>query len=191
MTWLVAIDESGNLGPVTRFFVMSAIITKRVRNLNQVFKTIPKIREESKFCNSTDSEIEKILNELSMTDTQIISIIVDKNDFLSPYYGKQGKLLYQSVMSQLLDKIFKYVGNHDVNVYIDRSTFIGLNDYRLIAYDKSRKHGCNLLRCEKATSHQNKCIQVADYVAGSFFVSSEYENDKFKSIIQKNVILCP
>lgn len=191
MTWLVAIDESGNLGPVSRFFVMSAIITKRVRVLNPVFKSIPKFRKESKFSNSTDEEIEKVLHKLSMTDTYIISVVVDKHDYSSPFYGIDGKSLYCNVLSKLLNDVFNFIGHHDVSVYIDRSTFIGLNELRVMAMGLTQKHGCNLIRCEKVTSHQNKCIQIADFVAGSFFVSSQYGIVKFTSIIQEKVILCP
>ena len=57
MTWLIAIDESGDLGRDSRFFTIAAIVVRRVRSLDPVFKKIPTKREESKFHNSTEQEI--------------------------------------------------------------------------------------------------------------------------------------
>ena len=68
MTWLAAVDESGNLGSDSRFFVMSAVTVRRVRTLSSAFKAIPTPRDESKFYNSTDKEILEVLKELSLTD---------------------------------------------------------------------------------------------------------------------------
>lgn len=149
---------------------------------------IPRYRNESKFYNSTNDEIINILEALSSTDTSIAIMIVDKHDYNSHYYGKYGNELYHMTLNELLKKSFEFIGPHDVCFLIDRSTFISLDDLRHTAYQLSLSYGCNLLRCEKVTSHQNKCIQLADYVAGSFFVNLEYGDDSFSTIIERKVI---
>lgn len=187
MTWMIAADESGNLGSKSQYFVMSAIITKRVKSLSATFKAIPTSREESKFYNSTDDEIRSVLSELSKADITIVSVEVDKYDYQSQYYGKYGNDLYRIVLSELLEMAFKCVGQHDVNVFIDRSTFMSLEDLRSIASDLSEKCGTNLKRCEKSTSGQNKCVQIADYVAGSLYTNLQNDDKKFRDIIAKKI----
>lgn len=56
MTWAISIDESGNLGKDSRYFVMAATVVMRQRHLLSVSKKIPRQREESKFYNSTEGD---------------------------------------------------------------------------------------------------------------------------------------
>lgn len=49
MTWVVSIDESGNLGKEGRYFSIAATIVMRPRHLMPAWKAIPKTRIESKF----------------------------------------------------------------------------------------------------------------------------------------------
>ena len=175
MTWLVAIDESGDLGSDSRFFSMAAIVTRRVRSLDPVFKKIPTKRDESKFHNSTEDEISSVLIALADTDASIISVTVDKYDHTSPYYGMRGNRLYYQTLYDLLDKTLSSISSHDVTIFLDRSRFISLNEFQSMAKSLSTSYGCTLIRCEKHTSHQNKCIQVADYVVGT--VNRYYESD--------------
>lgn len=187
MTWLIAIDESGNLGPDSRFFSMAAVITRRVRSLSAVFKAIPVAREESKFYNSTESEIMKILEEFSETDSWVCSIVVDKYDYQGPYYGLSGNRLYYSVLKDLLDISFSSIGPHDTTLFLDRNTFVTLEELRISAYTCAIKYKANLKKCEKATSQQNKCIQIADYIAGT--INSHFQNDdcRFFHLIERKI----
>lgn len=191
MTWLAAVDESGNLGSDSRFFVMSAVIVRRVRTLSSAFKAIPAARDESKFYNSTDEEILEVLKELSLTDVAIVSVEVDKYDYASKYYGVSGNALYRIVLTDLLVRVFGQVGSHDVNLFVDRSTFVSLEDLRSMATETSKRHGSNLKRCEKATSHQNKCVQIADFVAGSFYADLQHGDGRFREQIEEKILPCP
>lgn len=191
MTWLIAIDEAGDLGSCSQYFVMSAIVTKRVNTLKPEIKMIPIKSTESKFCNTKEKEIMGILKKLSVADIYIFNIEVNKCDYKSTFYKLHGNKLYRAVMLKLLDNVFKFIGNHDTNLFIDRSTFIGLNELRLISNEISTSYGCNLKRCEKATSHQNRCIQIADFIVGSFFINLEHEDDRFKTIVEEKVIPAP
>lgn len=175
MTWAVSIDESGNLGKDSRFFVMDATVVMRRRNLLTVSKTVPRHRDESKFYNSTDEEIVAVLSELSRSNVRIVYVSVDKYDHTGPYYGFHGNRLYEDVLRDLLQDVFDMIGQGDVVVFIDRSSFIDLKSLRSIAEEISTSRGCNLKRCDKVTSHQNRCVQIADYVAGA--INRYYEND--------------
>ena len=167
MTWLVSIDESGSLGRDSRFFVMAAIVTMRSRLLSSVVKKIPKKSEESKFYNCTDDQIMKILKELSNCNVSIVFVVVDKHDYKGRYYGIYGNKLYETVLRELLAEAFAIVGKSDVNVLLDRSSFISLITVRNVAEDVAEPEGSNIMRCDKVTSHQSSCVQIADFVAGA------------------------
>ena len=187
MTWLIAIDESGNLGSDSRFFSMAAIITRRVRSLEPVFKKIPTKRDESKFYNSTESEIYGVLSSLMETDTIVVHIVVDKYDYTSIYYDKRGNDLYRSVLRDLLDRSLESISGHDTTVFLDRSRFVSLDELQSMARKSASSYNCNIIRCEKQTSHQNKCIQVADYVVGA--INRYYENgdERFVPLLSKKI----
>ena len=187
MTWLIAIDESGNLGSDSRFFSMAAIVTRRVRSLSPVFKAIPRVREESKFYNSTESEIHSVLESFSKTDSCIFAVVVDKHDFKSKYYGLAGNRLYLAVLRDLMDAAFQYIGSHDANLFLDRNTFVSLDQLRSSAKEYAIKNHSNLKKCEKATSHQNKCIQIADYVVGTINSHFQNDDDRFYHLIEKKI----
>ncbi len=82
---------------------MAAIITKRVRHLDPVFKSIPLKKDEPKFHNSNEFEIKKVLTALAETDVAIVSITVDKHDYDSVYYDLRGNKLYKRVLYDLLE----------------------------------------------------------------------------------------
>lgn len=112
-------------------------------------------------------EIRAILDEVSKCNVSIVYVMVDKYNYAGDYYGVFGNDLYEAVLSDLLSAAFSVVNKGDVNVFLDRSSFITLNSFRTIANDIAIANGCNLKKCDKVTSHQNRCVQIADYVAGA------------------------
>ncbi len=189
MTWLIAVDESGDLGSDSRFFSMAAIITKRVRHLDPVFKSIPLKKDEPKFHNSNEFEIKKVLTALAETDVAIVSITVDKHDYDSVYYDLRGNKLYKRVLYDLLELSLSSISGHDVIIFLDRSRFVSLEELQSMANDLSITHDCTLKKCEKHTSNQNKCIQIADYVVGSVNRYYENDDDRFAAILSKKISL--
>lgn len=81
MSWVVAIDESGDLGKGTRYFCMAALIVRRPRHLRKAYDSIPKRGYESKFSNSSDEEISLILRSVAEVDVRIVYSAVDKYDY--------------------------------------------------------------------------------------------------------------
>ena len=71
-------------------------------------------------------------------------------------------------------------------MFVDRSSFIKIERLREIARDEAAKAGVNLMKCDKVTSEQNKCIQLVDYVAGA--ARARYEDeDATIHIIEKRI----
>ncbi len=187
MTWLVSIDESGSLGRDSRFFVMAAIVSIRSRFLSSVVKKIPKKSGESKFYNCTDNQIMEVLKELANCNVNIVYVVVDKHDYSGRYYGVYGNKLYEAVLHELLTEAFAIVRRSDVNVLLDRSSFISLIRMRIIAENAAESEKCNIMRCEKVTSHQSSCIQIADFVAGAINRNYVNEDPRFMNIIKNKV----
>lgn len=98
MTWLIAIDESGDTGSGSRFFMMAAIIVSHRRQLLPAIKAIPSGPKEFKFYNSLPERIEPVLCAFSGCCVDIVYVVADKHDYRSEYYGLYGNVLYSSVL---------------------------------------------------------------------------------------------
>ncbi len=187
MTWAISIDESGNLGRDSRYFVMAATVVMRQRYLLSASKKIPKHRDESKFYNSTETEIMDVLEEVSRCNVSIVYLVVDKYDYSGKYYGIHGNDLYEVVLRDLLSEAFSVVNGGDANVFLDRSSFVTLGSFRAIAKEIAIAKGCNLKKCDKVTSHQNKCVQITDYVAGAINRNFEDDDPHYMDVIREKI----
>jgi hypothetical protein len=63
-----------------------------------------------------------------------------------------------------------------IKIFIKISN-IPIDKLRKIASEEAADHGANLIKCEKVTSSQNKCIQLVDYVAGASRAKYEEDDD--------------
>ena len=73
----------------------------------------------------------------------------------------------------------------DSNVFLDSSHFISADKLRAIVREEAVKHGINVKRIDKIQSSQNKCVQLADYVAGASRSLYEHEDDSINIIAKK------
>jgi len=186
MTGLIAIEESGNLGQRgTRYFVMVAIISRRSRHLLSTYKKIPKKNYEPKFRNSSDEERKEVLTEMTDSDTQIVYVCVDKNDWREPY--RYGNILYQKALETLMECAMSVAPFKDMRMIVDESRFIKIGDLRAVSEEISAKLGKNVKRCDKVYSSSDKCIQIVDYVAGAIWTKYEKGNPEFFDIIEQKI----
>lgn len=167
MTGIVAIDECGDLGKNgSRYFVMAAMMSNRSRNLLKTSKLITNTEYEEKYKNTPEDKIIKILESVSESGVVITYIAVDKYDFNSVYYGAYGNELYTAVFTDLLKSLSNTSPAYEINILLDRTSSIS---------EKEMKDVCDSLtdirvkKCTKYNSSSNKCIQIADYVAGAIW----------------------
>jgi len=189
MSWVVAIDESGDLGRGTRYFCMAALIVRRPRHLRKAYDSIPKIGHELKFSNSSDEEISLILHKIAEANVRVVYSAVDKYDYNGRFYGLLGNDLYQAVLSELLDAIGSVTPNSDVDILLDRCRFLSLLDLRKIASAKMAIHGSQLKRCEKKDSGGTPCIQIVDYIVGAIGRHLNRDDNTFIKIIENRVVV--
>ena len=179
MTWLIAIDESGDLGKDSRFFTMAAMVSIRSRNLISVSKTIPKHTNDPKFYNSSDSEILTVLDSISQSKVELFYVTVDKHNYSGKYYGLYGNALYVAVLKELLDDVLIRLSKRDVRVMLDDCSFISASDFNKLVKTIATKNNCNIMNCEKKPSQQSKCIQIIDYIVGSIWRLYERSNPTY------------
>ena len=186
MTGLIAIDESGDLGENgTRFFVIAAIVSGRSRRLLSTYKKIPLKEYESKFSNSSDEEREDVLNELATTDTKIVCVCVDKNDYREPY--RSGNTLYQKALETLMEHAMMVAPSKDVNIMVDKSRFIKIDSMKETAGRIAESIGVNVKRCDKVLSTSNKCVQIVDYAVGAIWWEHEKNDPRFANIVRNKI----
>ncbi len=188
MSWVVAIDESGNLGSSTRYFVMAAIIIRRPRNLKSAYERLPRKKYEPKFYNSTDEEVISVLKEIAKADVTIVTSIVDKHNYRSRFFGIHGNELYKMVLEDLLQKTAYQIPNSDVLLFLDRCSFVSMKEFRSLATRIMNNNGCQMKKCEKKLSDQTPCILLVDYVAGAIYHMHSCDDATFFNIIKEKIV---
>lgn len=90
------------------------------------------------------------------------------------------------LLRQVLADAMSVLPCRDFNVFVDRSSFIKIERLREIARKEATKAGVNLMKCDKVTSEQNKCVQLVDYVAGAARARYE-EEDALIHVIEEKI----
>lgn len=187
MTGLIAIDESGDLGPRgSRYFVVAAIVTDRSRHLLKAYKTIPKGNTEMKFYSVAYKDKKRVLTEVAGTNVRVVYVCVDKEKQIETYGS--GNELYRRALEEVIKSALLVSQYKDVNVFVDKSRFIKNGDLKEMVNGLSQELGKNIVKCDKVSS--NKCVSIADFVAGAIWTKYETGNEEFFETI-KVVIRCP
>ena len=189
MSWVISIDESGNLGRDTRFFTIAATIIRRPRHLKKVYEIIPKTGIESKYYNTSKDVIKTILEEFAKSDAKIAYVVVDKYNNKGVHYRKAGNNLYRAVLCELFSIIAGYLPKSELEIILDKNSFISLNDANNLANQMVKEQRCTVGRFEKKDSGQSPCLQIADYIAGAVFHHYEYDEKTPFDLIEQKVVV--
>lgn len=207
----IYVDESGDLGfslGSSRFFVVSYLMTNNTAPIERVMKrflgrskTKKKFAgKELKFSNSSPDIREQVLIKLLNVDWTTGLIILEKAK-VEPNLRKIPDVLYNYTILEFImkDILSFYDNNSSINIHIDRSKDKSRADaFNIYAYDKAsyiwqqvlkKKRPFNLgnLTVEHCYSHSNKCIQIADFIAGAAFQYYERENPTYLDIIKTRI----
>ena len=182
---MIAIDEAGDLGSAgTQFFSIAAIILFRSRDLKKAALSIPNDNIEHKWNNSTPKRRTEVLKSMSDQKFKISYVVVDKNHPIDhhPIYGNE---LYESVLRQVIAHAMSCLPCKDVNVYLDRCSFLTSEEFRNIVYSEAREKGVNPLKVHMISSSDSKCIQLVDFVAGACRSKYEYGDETLEVLREK------
>jgi len=187
MGLIIAIDESGDLGENgSEFFVMTAVISKRPRHLSKAYKAIPVGNgPEIKFYDSTHKERLNVLTEIAAADVQIVCVCIHKTKRDEPH--RTGNELYRHTLEEVIRCAMEASSVRDIDILVDENGFIKSVELKEIGRSLSKSLGKNLKRCDKVSS--NKCVRIADFIAGSIWAKYERENSEYFDIIKGKISL--
>jgi len=202
---MIYLDESGDLGfkpRSSKFFVLAAIIArdpekvsrciKRVRQqkLSKKYKTVP----ELKFHNSSQTIRKRVLDCVAGTDTDIAYVVLRKNQVFERLKSKPS-ILYNYLSGSLISKIITaYNLEGLVKVFVDKSLYGFERDnfdnyltWKTCIGNHSEDQNINPPEIVHIDSRQDRCIQVADFVAGAISHKYSMEDPSYYNAIEQRV----
>lgn len=198
----IFIDESGNLGRLGRFFVISAFVpdnSKRIVNIFRrscvKFSKKRKPLEEIKGSNLSFVEKQEILNKLLKKDDHFVSYVIADLKYIEPKILYDKNICYNFLCNFLFKSLLQNT-NEDINVLIDNRTIKvasinSLSDYiRTEAYSKwNFKHDIFFSYMD---SKRSKNLQAADLMANIIYQKYTHKkNHLYKKLKIQNSILFP
>ena len=75
----------------------------------------------------------QVLTKITECKVEIVSVTIDKHRRYEIFGEINNNELYQSLLRELLELALEIVGDSDVNVLLDRNTFLSMEEFRRIA----------------------------------------------------------
>lgn len=196
-------DESGNLGTVGRYFVISCIDTVNAKSLHNVMKRklkqagdkFPKLKNlhahEIKAKDAYPCVKYHILESILSKDVTISYIVIDLK-YIEERLLKDKNILYNFAAKILISRLItKTDEGKTVNILFDNKTTKiasknSLREYIIahIVYEEGLDVNINF-EYKDSDAGDAFIIQAADYIANGLYASYEYGNEVYKNLINK------
>ncbi len=190
----IYIDESGDLGKGSKYFIIGAII---VDDYIKLERSITKIRrkfkkelgnfQEIKGNKTKNFIIKKLLTKVNSLNSEIFIIVFDKKDKYKINYKNDFNVLYDIIASELAKEI-KITKSTLIIVDTCKPKKNLVNNFNQRFLDKinnSKNHQINII-------HQNsinqKGLQVIDVIVWVAFQYMEHNNSEFIDLIENKKI---
>lgn len=190
----IYIDESGDLGKGSKYFIIGAII---VDDYIKLERSITKIRrkfkkelgnfQEIKENKTKNFIIKKLLTKVNSLNSEIFIIVFDKKDKYKINYKNDFNVLYDIIASELAKEI-KITKSTLIIVDTCKPKKKLVNNFNQRFLDKinnSKNHQINII-------HQNsinqKGLQVIDVIVWAAFQYMEHNNSEFIDLIENKKI---
>lgn len=196
-------DESGNLGIDGRYFVISCVVTKDPKPIyNKMKKILLKIKNKYKNIKWNRYELkantckpwikEIIYRGIIGKDFEISYIVADKV-WIKESLKKDKNILYNYLLSVLLDNYKNYFRNNKVNLILDNKTIKvqslnSFSDYIKLHMNYVLQINADI-NVEYMDSSSKKAynVQLADYIANAIYAYYQYNYDVYYEIIKEKV----
>ncbi|WP_308780053.1 DUF3800 domain-containing protein [uncultured Clostridium sp.] len=196
-------DESGNLGKDNRYFVISCIITKKPKplenkmkkvllHIKKTYKNIKWNRYELK-ANSCKPNIKEIIYKSVLDkDFQIAYIAADKYWINENLFENKNRL-YNYLLKLLLDNYKNFFENNSIKLVLDNKTIKveSLNSFEdyiniHINYELNLN---SIIKVEyrDSASKNSELIQLADFIANAIFAKYEYGYNRYFDIFKDKI----
>jgi hypothetical protein len=202
---MIYLDESGDLGfgpRASKHFILGAVIArdpaqtgrciKRVRGqkLPKKYKQIP----ELKFHNSSQTIKKRVLDCIARTDTDIAYVVLRKHQVYERLRNKQS-ILYNYIVGSLLLKIITaYQIESTAKVFVDKSLYGLEKDHfdNYLTWKACLGNHIEELNIDPpeiihVDSRSDRCIQVADFVAGAISHKYSTGDDHYYARIEPRI----
>jgi hypothetical protein len=188
----IFIDESGDLGfsdGSSRYFVFTAALCDDYRELERIIKKArkslskknKKVRELHAYHADSQTRKRVLQGIMSVTGMKVVCILLDKEKIgLPPQYQKND--LYNHAVKTLLDRLIlsALISPYEsLRIIIDRKdTNKHLREnFEQSILDALRKKHQGVIAVHLRTSHEEKSLQVVDFISWALF--RKYERNDF------------
>ena len=187
----IYIDESGDLGKDSKYFIISAIISSNKTDLERIINKIKKIKKkqlrnsnEIKGNNTPNYIIKKILKRLENIDYEAVIIVFNKENKDKIKYSNNNEL-YDIIASELAKMI---TIKQKTSIIIDKSK-TKHSDIKL--FDKyfieNLNNNLNFpIEISHLSSTNSKGLQIIDIISWSYFQNYEKNNEEFIKLIKNS-----
>lgn len=187
----IYIDESGDLGKDSKYFIISAIITSNktdleriINKINRIFKKQLRNSNEIKGNNTPNYIIKKILKRLENIDYEAVIIVFNKENKDKIKYSNNNEL-YDIIASELAKMI---TIKQKTSIIIDKSktkhSDIKLFDKHFI---ENLNNNLNFpIEISHLSSTNSKGLQIIDIISWSYFQKYEKNNEEFIKLIKNS-----
>ena len=169
----IYIDESGDLGKDSKYFIISAIISSNkteleriINKINRIFKKQLRNSNEIKGNNTPNYIIKKILKRLENIDYEAVIIVFNKEN--------KDKIKYSN-NNELYDIIDKSETKHSDIKLFDKYFIENLNNNLNFPIEISHLSSTN-----------SKGLQIIDIISWSYFQKYEKNNEEFIKLIKNS-----
>lgn len=187
----IYIDESGDLGKDSKYFIISAIISSNktdleriINKINRIFKKQLRNSNEIKGNNTPNYIIKKILKRLENIDYEAVIIVFNKENKDKIKYSNNNEL-YDIIASELAKMI---TIKQKTSIIIDKSktkhSDIKLFDNYFI---ENLNNNLNFpIEISHLSSTNSKGLQIIDIISWSYFQNYEKNNEEFIKLIKNS-----
>lgn len=187
----IYIDESGDLGKDSKYFIISAIISSNktdleriINKINRIFKKQLRNSNEIKGNNTPNYIIKKILKRLENIDYEAVIIVFNKENKDKIKYSNNNEL-YDIIASELAKMI---TIKQKTSIIIDKSK-TKHSDIKL--FDKYFIENLNNklnfpIEISHLSSTNSKGLQIIDIISWSYFQNYEKNNEEFIKLIKNS-----
>ena len=175
---LIMIDDSGDLGTDSSFYVLIAAVTDNRKNIEKITRVFPPTRRENKHYYSLDETKVKVLTELEMCDIDIYAVSYNKSklDLSTPKKKKEHNL---SHLLELIELVLRSDTGRVYDMIIDNTSMMdGYEDlFVKMCYQVAGLCGKIIENIEMKDSSGTKVLQIHDYAAGTIGGHTEHMKD--------------
>lgn len=195
----IFIDESGDLGfkkASSKWFLFAVVIIDDSRALERIVKKVWKTLKNKKSgelhathdSNKTRQKLLEIVGDLE--NIEIVSILIDKNTIKNQ---RNKNYLYNYTLYSSIDVLFEREmidKNESIYIYIDKKDTKKLISDSLINnfLNHLKVKYKNIISITLQSSHNDKSLQVVDFIAWAIFRKYERKDEIFYNLIKDRIV---